>query len=143
MAKSLSSDLQIEPQAYGKLLEGEMALKKHDGREAVKLFTDSNNLLDTWIGRLDLGRAYLELGAFTEADSEFDRCISRRGESLSLFLDEVPTYGYFPDVYYYQGRAREGMKSQDFAASYKKYLDIRGAAGEDPLLAEVRRRSGG
>lgn len=142
IAKELSSELQIEPQAYGKLIEGEIALKKGDGRGAVKLFTDANTLLDTWIGRLDLGRAYLEIGAFTEADSEFDRCISRRGETLALFLDEVPTYGYFPQVYYYQGRVREGLKSQGFAESYKKYLDIRGKAGEDPLLAEIRRRVG-
>jgi serine/threonine protein kinase/tetratricopeptide (TPR) repeat protein len=142
MVRGLSSDLQIEPQVYGKLIEGEIALKKGDGRAAVKLFTDANNLLDTWIGRFDLGRAYLEIGAFTEADSEFDRCINRRGESLALFLDEVPTYGYFPQVYYFQGRAREGMKSLGFADSYKKYLNIRGDPGEDPLLAEVRRRSG-
>jgi tetratricopeptide (TPR) repeat protein len=142
MARELSSDLQLEPQAYGKLIDGELALKKGDGRGAVKLFTDANNLLDTWIGRFELGRAYLEIGAFTEADSEFDRCITRRGESLALFLDEVPTYGYFPLVYYFQGRVREGLKSQGFKESYQKYLDIRGAAGEDPLLAEVRRRAG-
>jgi len=55
-------------------------------------------------------------------------------------LDPVPTYSYFPLLYYYQGQAREGMKSTGFAESYKKYLSIRGKAGEDPLLAEVRRR---
>jgi tetratricopeptide (TPR) repeat protein len=139
LAAGLSSELEIEPQAYGKLIEGEAALKKGDGRGAVKIFTDANNLLDTWIGRFDLGRAYLAIGAFPEADSEFDRCIKRRGEALVLFLD-LPTYGYFPPVYYYQGRAREGMKSVGFAESYKKYLSIRGKAGEDPLLAEIRRR---
>ena len=82
----------------------------------------------------------MELGAFTEADSEFDRCIKRRGEALALFLDEVPTYGYFPPVYYYLGRVREGLKDPGFAESYKTYTSIRGAAGEDPLLADVRRR---
>jgi tetratricopeptide (TPR) repeat protein/predicted Ser/Thr protein kinase len=143
ISHELSSELQTEPQAYGKLIEGEIALKKGDGRGAIKLFTDANSLLDTWIGRLDLGRAYLQIGAFTEADSEFDRCISRRGESLSLFLDESPSYGYFPQVYYYQGRVREGLKSEAFRESYKKYLEIRGNAGEDPLLVEVRRRAGG
>jgi hypothetical protein len=139
LAGSLSSELQIEPQAYAKLIEGEIALKGRDARGAVKLITEANNLLDTWVGRFNLGRAYLEMEAFTEADSEFDRCIKRRGEALALFLD-LPTYGYFPPVYYYQGRAREGMKSVAFGESYKKYLDIRGKAGEDPLLAEVRRR---
>jgi len=141
LASGLSSELQVEPQAYGKLIEGEAALKEGDGRSAVKLFTDANNLLDTWPGRFDLGRAYLEIGAFAEADSEFDRCVKRRGEALTLFVD-LPTYGYFPPVYYYQGRAREGMKSAGFAESYKKYLSIRGKAGEDPLTADVRRRIG-
>ena len=133
--------LQVEPQAYAKLIEGEIAMKSGEGREALKLFTDANNLLDTWIGRFDLGRAYLEVGAFADADSEFDRCIERRGEALALFLD-LPTYGYFPPVYYYQGRVREGLKNAGFTESCEKYLRIRGKAGEDPLLTEIRHRSG-
>ena len=52
----------------------------------------------------------------------------------------MPTYGYLPPVYYYQGRVREGLKNPGFAEYYKKYLDIRGKAGEDPLIAEVRHR---
>jgi eukaryotic-like serine/threonine-protein kinase len=140
LSTGLSSELQLEPQAYGKLIEGELALKNGDSHGAIKLFTDGNNILDTWVGRFDLGRAYLEAGAFTEADSEFDRCLKRRGEALALFLDEVPTYGYFPPVYYYQGRVREGLKNSSFAESYKQYLSIRGQAGEDPLLADARRR---
>ncbi len=63
--------------------------------------------------------AYLEAGLFVEADSEFDRCVKRRGEALELFLDNVPTYGYFPLVYYYLGRVREGLKSPGFAESYR------------------------
>ena len=140
LAAGLSSELQLEPQAYGKLIEGEVALKNGDSHGAVKIFTEANNILDTWIGRFDLGRAYLDAGAFTEADSEFDRCLKRRGEAVALFLDEVPTYGYFPPVYYYQGRVREGLKSSTFAESYQKYLSIRGEAGEDPLVADARRR---
>lgn len=142
LATGLSSELQLEPQAYGKLIQGEAALQKGDSHEAVRLFTEANGLLDTWIGRFDLGRAYIAAGAFTEADSEFDRCIRRRGEALALFLDEIPTYGYFPPVYYYQGRVREGMKISGFEDSYRKYLNIRGNGSEDPLAAEVRRRIG-
>jgi tetratricopeptide (TPR) repeat protein/predicted Ser/Thr protein kinase len=140
LASGLSSELQLEPQAYGKVIEGEVALKNGDSHDAVKLFTEANNILDTWIGRFDLGRAYLDAGAFTEADSEFDRCLRRRGEVLALFLDEVPTYGFFPPVYYYQGRVREGLKSSTFTESYQTYLSIRGQAGEDPLVADARRR---
>ncbi len=46
-----------------------------------------------------------------QADSEFDRCIQRRGEALALFLDEEPTYAFFPPVYYYRGRVREAMNT--------------------------------
>jgi eukaryotic-like serine/threonine-protein kinase len=140
LAAELGSELQAAAQAYAKIVEGAAALKTRDARQAVKSLTEANALLDTWIGRLDLGRAYLEAGAFTQADSEFDRCIKRRGEALSLFLDEEPTYGYLPSVYYYQGRVREGLKSAGFAESYRTYLSIREKAGEDPLLPDVRRR---
>ena len=54
---------------------------------------------------------------------------------------EDPTFGYFPSVYYYQGRVREGMQT-GFAASYREYLKIRGQSKEDPLLPDVRRRAG-
>ena len=135
LATALAAELQAEPQAYAKIIDGEIALKAGDPRQAIKVLTEANALLDTWTGHFDLGRAYLEAGAFTQADAEFDRCIQRRGEALALFLDEEPTYGYFPPVYYYQGRVREGLNNAGFAESYRAYLGIRGAAGEDPLLA--------
>ncbi len=57
-------------------------------------------------------------------------------------MDNNPTYSYFPTVYYYQGRVREGMKSEGFADFYKSYLSIRGQSSEDPLVAEIQRRMG-
>jgi hypothetical protein len=57
-------------------------------------------------------------------------------------MDNVPTYADFPPVFYYQGRAREGMKSAGFADFYKSYLAIRGQSSEDPLVPEIRRRIG-
>jgi tetratricopeptide (TPR) repeat protein/predicted Ser/Thr protein kinase len=140
LATALATDVSPEAQADAKLLEGETALHEKDIRKAVQLFTEANNVLDTWMGRFDLGRAYLQAGQFVEADSEFDRCIKRRGEALELF--DGPTYGYFPPVYYYQGRVREGLKSAGSAESYRTYLDIRGKSNEDPLLPEIRRRLG-
>jgi tetratricopeptide (TPR) repeat protein len=142
LATSLSAELASEPQAYGKIIEGLIALKRKDARQAIKQITDANTLLDTWIGRFDLGRAYMEAGAFTEADSEFDQCVKRRGEAIELFMDNVPTYSYYPPVYYYQGRVREGMKSEGFADFYKTYLSIRDQSLEDPLVADIRRRLG-
>jgi tetratricopeptide (TPR) repeat protein len=142
LATTLSSALTNESQAYGKIIAGMIALKRKDDNEAIRQIKAANSLLDTWIGHFDLGRAYLEAGAFTEADSEFDECTKRRGEAIELFLDNVPTYAYFPPVYYYQGRVREGMKSEGFADFYKTYLSIRGQSKEDPLVADIRHRIG-
>jgi tetratricopeptide (TPR) repeat protein len=142
LAAELGSEFLAEPQAYGKIIEGEIALATGDARQAIKHFTEAGTLLDTWIGHFGLARAYLEAGAYTQADSELDRCISRRGEALSLFLDEEPTFGLFPPVYYYQGRVRQALKNAGFAESYRAYLNIRGASKEDRLAAEVARLAG-
>jgi tetratricopeptide (TPR) repeat protein len=142
ISSALASELSAEPRAYARLVDGLVALKEGDPRQAVRLLSEANGLLDTWIGHFELGRAYLELSAFTQADSEFDRCLKRRGEALALFLDEEPTYGRFPPVYYYQGRAREGLNSTGFADSYRAYLDIRGKSPDDPLVPEALTRAG-
>jgi len=139
---ALSSSLSSESQAYGKIVAGLIALKKKDTNEAIRQITAANNLLDTWIGRFELGRAYLETGAFTEADAQFDQCMKRRGEAIELFDDNVPTYAYFPPLYYYEGRAREGMKSAGFADFYRSYLAIRGQSSDDPFVVDIRRRLG-
>jgi tetratricopeptide (TPR) repeat protein/predicted Ser/Thr protein kinase len=141
LAASLASELELEPQVYAKLIEGEALLQEGAARQAVQSLTQANSQLDTWIGHFDLGRAYLNADSFVEADSEFDRCLKGRGETMDLF-DFVPTYGYLPEVYYYQGRVREGLKSPGAADSYRTYLSIRGQASEDPLLSKVRRRLG-
>ena len=140
IAGDLSKEIQADSQAHAKILEGVAALRSGDRANAVKSLNDANAILDTWIGHFDLGRAYLEAAQFPQADSEFDRCIKRRGETLSLFLDEEPTFGYLPAAYYYQGRVRQELKSAGFAESYNKYLDIRGKSTEDPLVPDVRKR---
>ncbi len=142
LAASLSSEISTESQAYGKLIQGELALLDKKSSEAVNSFTEASKMVDTWIGHFDLGRAYLDANQFVEADSEFDLCLKRRGEAMELFMGDMPTYSYFVPVYYYQGRVREELKSSSFKESYSTYLAIRAAAGEDPLLAEIRRRLG-
>jgi len=135
----LSSRLDADPQAYGKLLEGEIQLKHNQAQDALKLFLDSRKIADTWMGHFDAGRAYIELDAFAEADSELETCQKRRGEATALFLDESPTDYVFPPVSYYLGRAQEGLKSSAAADSYKAFIEIKGG-GQDPLLADTRRR---
>jgi len=142
IAASLGAEPQTEPRALGKILEANLALKGKQPKQAIDLLTEANKLLDTWLGHFDLGRAHLDDGGLLAADSEFDGCLRRRGEALSVLLDEEPTYGYLPPVYYYQGLVREALKTDAFAESYRTYLGIREKAGQDRLLAEVRRRAG-
>src|SRR6266700_5749969 len=51
LAATLASEFGAEPQAYSKLVLGEVALKGHDAKSAIQLFSGANDLLDTWIGR--------------------------------------------------------------------------------------------
>ena len=137
----LAAELYAEPRAHAKILEGLIALKNGDAPEAMNVLRQANDLFDTWIGYFELGRASLAAGAFAQADGAFDVCLNaRRGEALSLFVDEEPTYAYLPLVYYYQGRARENIGTAGYRDSYRQYLDIRGQSIEDPLLPEVRGR---
>ena len=136
----LAKRLEHEPQVYAKLISGEEQLKKGNSREALSAFQEAQKLADTWLGRLDLGRAYLALGAYTEASSEFDVCLNRRGEATSVFLDDLPSYHLLPSVYYYQGRAREGLGSAGATESYKAFLAIKDANSDEPLVADTRKR---
>jgi tetratricopeptide (TPR) repeat protein len=139
----LGRRLESEPQIYAKLIAGEAQLRKANAREALGLFQDAQKLSDSWLGRFALGRAYLDAGMFIEASSEFDVCLSRRGEATSVFLDDIPSYHLLPAVYYYQGRAREGLHSPGAAESYKTFLDIKAKDSPDPLVADARKRLGG
>ena len=67
-AKELGSGLEVLSQAYGKIVEGNIALAQGDPRQAVRFLTEAVKIRDTWLGRFDLGRAYLAVGnAFLEA----------------------------------------------------------------------------
>jgi tetratricopeptide (TPR) repeat protein len=92
LADGLASEVQPETRAYAEIIRGDLALQRGQKNEAIQMFTDANQLLDTWIGRFELGRAYLEAGLFVDADSEFDKCMKRRGEALEIFQDNVPTF---------------------------------------------------
>jgi hypothetical protein len=140
LAASLASEPKLEPQVYAKLIEAEALLEEGAARQAIPLLTQASNQLDLWIVHFDLGRAYLEVHSFVEANSEFlDRCIKRRGETLDLF-DYVPTYGYFPPVYYYLGRTEEGLGSSGAADSYWKFLSSQEKGYGGPLFEDAKKR---
>jgi tetratricopeptide (TPR) repeat protein len=141
IASGLGAKLEADARAYGMLVEGEVALAGGDARRALERFQAAKALADTWIGRLALARAYLAAGALAEAHSELERCVKRRGESLAVFLDDVPTAWYFPPVHYYAGRVAEGLGVAGAADSYRSFLSIRpNADAAEPLAADARRR---
>jgi tetratricopeptide (TPR) repeat protein/predicted Ser/Thr protein kinase len=142
MASRLRQDVSAEPQSYAKLLEAEMELKRGNAAQSVSLANEAQRLTDSWLARFDSSRAYLEAGSFTEAHDDLEACLKRRGEATAVFLDDVPTYRLFPPVYYYLGRAQEGLKSPAAAESYKTFIGIKASSTEDPLVADARRRVG-
>jgi eukaryotic-like serine/threonine-protein kinase len=139
LASELSKQWQSAPQAYGRLIEGEARLRRGRAREALDLFQQAQKVSDTWLGRLDLGLAYLALGAHAEAHSEFEACLKRRGEAAAVFLDDLPSFRYLPPVHYYLGRAQEELHSPQASESYRRFLAIRSSAA-DALAADARRR---
>ena len=125
--------------AYGKLIAGEQLLSHGRQREAIDQFSEARKTSDTWAGRLALARAYLSAGLFTEADAELDTLLKRRGEATALFLNDEPSYRYFAHVYYYQGRAREGLQRPDAAESYRNFIALR-VGVRDALVQDGQRR---
>jgi tetratricopeptide (TPR) repeat protein len=140
MADKLDKRFEPQSRALGTLIYGESKMKDGKFPDAVSYYQDAQKLADTWLGRLDLGRAYLAAGSYPDAENEFDVCIKRRGEATAVFLDDNPTLRYIPPVYYYEGRAREGLQSPSAAEFYKTFLSIKQAAEADPLVADGKRR---
>jgi tetratricopeptide (TPR) repeat protein len=144
IASELESRLEADPRAYAKLVEGEIALAKGDARVALGRFQEARDIADTWLGRLALARADLDAGALAAAHSELDLCLKRRGEAMAVFLDDVPSYWYFPPVYYHLGRVQQGLHSARFVDSLRTFCDIkRNAESGDSLVDDARRRLSG
>ena len=140
LSRKLNQHLEPDPGAYAKLIEAEAQMRQKNYREAIRIFRDAQKIADTWLGRFGLGRAYIEAGAYTDADTEFDACVKRKGEASAVFLDDEPAWRYFAPVYYYQGRAREGLQSPAAAESYRSYLKLRGRSTSDPLTKDAQKR---
>jgi serine/threonine protein kinase/tetratricopeptide (TPR) repeat protein len=141
IATELSNRLGPEPRAYAKIIEAEISKKNGKIQEAIGLFNQAQETLDTWLGRFSLGKAYLDVKAFPDAHKEFDSCLKRHGEATSVFFNDVPSLHYLPLVYYYLGCAQEGLGSPAAKESYQKFLDIKANSDEgDPLVADCLRR---
>jgi len=142
LAGQLNKKLEPEPQVYAKLIGGQMSIARGDAQNAIILFQEAQETLDTWLGRFLLGCAYLEAEAYTEAYSEFELCLKRKGEATSVYVNDLPSYRYFPPVYYYMGRSQEGLGSDAATNSYQEFLNIKANADPgSPLVEDAHRRS--
>jgi len=140
LAAELTKQLESAPQAFGKMIEGDIQLSRGNAREALQSYQESERLLDQWLVHFDLARAYITAGMFTEASTELETCLKRRGEATDIYIDEQQTFRYFPATYYYLGRALEGLKSAGAADAYKKFLAMKVAGARDPMVEDAKKR---
>ena len=96
--------------------------------------------MDSWLARFNLARAYVEAGAFTDANTELETCLKRRGEATDIYLDEQLTFRYFPPTYYYLGRAMEGLRSPGAADAYRNFIAMKVKDAHDPMVDDARKR---
>ena len=139
-ASELSKKLQPSHRAYAKLIGGELSMARGEFPGAIQLFQEAQAIVDTWLGHFLLGCTYLKAKAFSEAYSEFEKCLKRQGEATSVFFNDLPTYRYVAPVYYYLGRAQEGLKSPKASDSYQAFLIIKEKADGDWMVEDARKR---
>jgi tetratricopeptide (TPR) repeat protein len=141
IAKQLRDSLTQESQSLARVLQAETALALNQPREALTLLEEARQFADGWLLRYAMGRAYLAIDAFIEADSALDACIQRRGEASAVFLDDIPSYRMLAPVYYHQGLARAGLRSASAAESFKTFLAFKAGGDEQSaLLSDARSR---
>ncbi len=141
IAHELGGDLQPYPRAYGKLIEGILAMAEGDDVAAIDLVKKSIDLTDLWVGRFHLGIIYLEAGYPAEALSQFALCETRIAEASSLFLDDMPTWRYTTTLAYWKARANEAIDMRTPAVKgYRAFLTLRPEPTDDPLAIDARRR---
>ena len=140
LGAELSKQLEATPQAFGKLIEGDVQLGRGNAKQAVQLYRESEHLLDSWLAHFDLARAYIAAKAFTDASTELETCLRRRGEATDIYIDEQQTFRYFPATYYYLGRALEGLKSSGAAEEYRNFLAMKVPTAHDPMVDDAKKR---
>jgi tetratricopeptide (TPR) repeat protein len=135
LAEKLNQKVSADNKAYAELIKGYASLNKGDIPSALKFFVEAQRWADTWLCRFAMGRAFLEAEEYSEAASEFEICEKRQGEAMAIFLNDLPSFRYLDSLYYYIGRAKEGMGVPGASESFQKFLKIKENA--DPGIAEV------
>ncbi len=137
----LKAVLQRHTTAYARLIAGEIAAQHGVLADAIEAFQEAQNRHNSWFSRFFLGRAYVEAGHYAEALTELDACVARRGETTDAFFCDQPTLRYLPPLYYWLGRAQEGVGvTAQARESYERFLQIRAQGDSDPLVTDAQAR---
>jgi len=140
LAATLGQQLQPQRQAYARILQGEIALSGRRYADAVNSFRAAQKLADVWLGRYELGIAYLQAGHHAEALAELELAYKRRGEATAIFLDDVPSFRYLVPLHYWLARAQETLGIPTAAANYRTFLALRPPPATNPLSTDAARR---
>ena len=144
LAKNLSAKLQQQTKSLSLMITGDIALKQGRVSEAVDAYREARKLHDSWMVHFLLGKAYVEATHFPEGLAELDSADKRGSETADLFDSNTTSLRYLPPLYYWLGRAHEGLGAVDAARkAYLRYTAIRqNADAADKILADTKRRLG-
>lgn len=120
------------------LIRGVTALLEGSAEEGMRQLEEAKGTLDSWLVRYWLGRGRLNRKQFVEASSEFDLCHQRRGEALTLYIDDLPTYRQLVPLYFYRGQAEMGLNAKQGGGSLDQFLALR--PGEEDAMARAARK---
>ena len=140
IADELGRQFQPRRRAYGAIIEGEIARAAGRFVEARDAFDRGRKLADVWLGRFLLGVTYVEGDQHLSAQAELDVAETRRGEATAVFLDDLPSFRYLAPLPYWRGRSQETVNKAMAIESYRKFLTLRPADSNDPLVVDARKR---
>jgi hypothetical protein len=144
IAAKLANRLENEPRSYARLIDAEIARSRRRVPDAIDAVRDAQQRHDSWWSRFMLGRLYEEVNPphHPEALAELELAVKRRGEAADAFIADMPTLRYVPPVYYWLGRAQQGVQSNAVArTSYEQFLALRERADVvDAAVQDVRSR---
>jgi Flp pilus assembly protein TadD len=142
LAADLWNQVPSRTRAYGKMIEGQLALRQGRHADAIEAFNEGLKHADLWLLHYNLGVAKAGNGDFPGAYGELaNACEKNKGEATAVFLNDRPTLRYLAPLRYWQARVTEGLKGKPAAAEdYKKFLALRPEGSKDPLAIDARKR---
>ena len=107
----LEKMLQSQTTAYAGLIRGEIALERGRLAEGIEAFRRRKQAPQFVVQPVSARESLCGGGSLRRGLAELELCVKRRGEAADVFFYDMPTLHYLPPVYYWLGRAQEGVGS--------------------------------